>query len=65
MKIRDAKRRRCARYREILAQEAERTKMEARAWLDAAPVGREFGSRDFERLAAADAFFTQRQVKKA
>lgn len=27
-----------------------------RAWLDAAPIGREFGSKDYERLEILDAF---------
>lgn len=42
---------------------------EDRAWLDAAPVGREFGSPDYERLMALDqaafaAFKSWEQVRK-
>lgn len=51
MKIRYAKRRQYAHYLEVLGYGAELSK-EVRAWFDAAPVGREFGSPDFERLLA-------------
>lgn len=45
------------------------TSSEDRAWLDAVPVGREFGSPDYERLIALDqaaftAFQSWEQVRK-
>ena len=39
---------------------------EDRAWLDAAPIGREFGSKNYERLESLDAFTQGRMdVRKA
>jgi hypothetical protein len=57
MNMRIIKRRRYARYRLALASAKPILPMsdEARAWLDTTPVGREFGSPDYERLTAIDA----------
>jgi hypothetical protein len=51
MKNRLKKRQICERYPTRYA----RWTAEDRAWLDIAPVGREFGSKDYERLSQLDA----------
>lgn len=53
MDNRSAKRRIYQRYREWIGQRPVRSRDE-QAWLDVASVGREFGSPEWERLAAED-----------
>lgn len=57
MKMRITKRLKYACYRQTSSAVATVPMTdEARAWLDVAPVGREFGSPDYERLAAVNSF---------